>query len=130
MTAPLDLDALSTLVEPLDDGAGAAARERLAALAGPPGALGRLDDLVCWLAAVQGADPPRDPVRARVVVFAGDHGVAAAGVSAYPPGSTVRMVDLLRAGGAVTGALARAADAPVRLVDLAVDADTPADVAT
>jgi len=129
VTAPLDLDALSCLVQPLDDDASTATLERLAGLARPAGALGRLDELTVWLAGAQGAAPPRDPERARVVVFAGDHGVAAAGVSAYPPEATARMVALVQAGGSGMDALARAAGATVRLVDLSVDADTPADVA-
>lgn len=124
MTAPLDLDALSGLVEPLDEEAAAAARGRLAALATPPGSLGRLDDLAGWLAAAQGSAPPQDLRRARVVVFAGDHGIAAAGVSAYPPETTARMVELVGSGDAAVSVLARSADATVRIVDLAVDADT------
>ena len=54
----------------------------------PAGALGRLAELGVWLAAAQGSCPPRPPARPRVVVVAGDHGIAAAGVSAHPPAST------------------------------------------
>lgn len=122
MTAPLDLDTLAQLVEPPDETAGAATRDRLAGLGRPAGGLGRLDDLVVWLAAAQGATPPRDPSRARVVVFAGDHGVAAAGVSAYPPGATAAMLARITAGAATVNAVARTADATVRLVDVSVDA--------
>lgn len=128
MSTPLDLDAMAARVDPLDDAAMDATRERLAGLARVPGAFGRLDELTVWLAGAQGTAPPADPRRARVVVFAGDHGVAAAGVSAYPPGATGRMVDLVRSGGAAVNALARATGASVRLLDLAVDADTGADL--
>lgn len=125
MTAPLDLDELSTRVEPPDEDAAAATRARLATLAKPPGSLGRLEELACWLASTQGACPPRDPQRARVVVFAGDHGIAAAGVSAYPAVATARMVELFVRGTAAVSVLADAAGATVRVADLAVDADTP-----
>ena len=128
MTAPLDLDELSTRVEPPDEEAATATRARLDSLAKPPGSLGRLEELACWLAAAQGRCPPRDPERARVVVFAGDHGVAAAGVSAYPAEATARMVELVLAGTAAVSVLADAAGATVRVADLAVDADTPAGV--
>jgi nicotinate-nucleotide--dimethylbenzimidazole phosphoribosyltransferase len=65
-----------------------AAVARYAELAVPAGALGRLAELGCWLAAVQGTCPPRPPARPRVVLVAADHGIAAAGVSA------VRVVDV------------------------------------
>jgi nicotinate-nucleotide--dimethylbenzimidazole phosphoribosyltransferase len=60
-----------------------------------------------------------------VVVFAGDHGVARSGVSAYPPEVTAQMVANIAAGGAAINALADIAGATVRVVDLAVDADPP-----
>ncbi|MFL6128054.1 MAG: nicotinate-nucleotide--dimethylbenzimidazole phosphoribosyltransferase [Mycobacteriales bacterium] len=128
MTAPLDLDELSRRVEPPDEEAAAATRSRLATLAKPPGSLGRLEDLAAWLAGAQGGCPPRDPQRARVVVFAADHGVAAAGVSAYPVPATARMVEVFLRGGAAVTVLADAAGATVRVADLGVDADTPAEV--
>lgn len=127
MTEPLDLDALSSRVEPPDEEAAAAARARFGRLVKPPGSLGRLEDLAVWLAGAQGAAPPRDPERARVVVFAGDHGVAAAGVSAYPAEVTARMVGVFAAGDAAVNVLARSAGATVRVVDLAVAADTHAE---
>lgn len=125
MTAPLDLDALAALVQPLDGEAAAATRERLDSLARSRDALGRLDELTVWLAGVQGTSPPRDPERARVVVFAGEHGIAAAGVSAYPPEATAWQLDLARAGGSAVNSLARTVGAGIRLLDLSVDATTP-----
>ncbi|HEV2087329.1 MAG TPA: nicotinate-nucleotide--dimethylbenzimidazole phosphoribosyltransferase, partial [Cryptosporangiaceae bacterium] len=59
-----------------DDTAGAAARARQARLTKPAGALGRLEELSVWMAAAQGVCPPRAVSCPRVVVFAGDHGVA------------------------------------------------------
>ena len=66
----------------------AAAVERLAGLATPPGALGRLGDLAVWVAATQGTVPPVPVDRVRAVIFAGDHGVSDHGVSAFPKAIT------------------------------------------
>ena len=60
------------------------AEERWAAVAKPTGALGRLEQLACWLAACQGRCPPGPVDNVRAVIFAGDHGVSRYGVSAYP----------------------------------------------
>ncbi len=130
----VDLDALHALAAAVvrpDDGVRAAARERQARLTKPGGALGRLEELSIWLAGVQGCCPPRPVERARVVVFAGDHGVARSGVSAYPPEVTAQMVRNFVAGGAAVNVLARVAGASVRVLDIGVDADLsdlPADV--
>ena len=99
---------------------------RYAELAIPAGGLGRLAELGCWLAAAQGACPPRPPARPRVVLVAADHGVAAAGVSAYPPEVTARQVVAVREHTAPVAVLAPVAGASVRVVDVAVDhgADT------
>jgi nicotinate-nucleotide--dimethylbenzimidazole phosphoribosyltransferase len=110
-------------VPPPDAGAAAAARARQDILTKPRGALGRLEDLSVWVASCQGQCPPRQFERARVVVFAGDHGVARSGVSAYPPEVTAQMVANIDAGGAAINALADVAGATVRIADLAVDAD-------
>ncbi|OQZ89136.1 nicotinate-nucleotide--dimethylbenzimidazole phosphoribosyltransferase [Mycobacterium alsense] len=110
-------------VPPPDAGAAAAARARQDTLTKPRGALGRLEDLSAWVASCQGRCPPRQFERARVVVFAGDHGVARARVSAYPPEVTAQMVANIDAGGAAINVLANVAGATVRLADLAVDAE-------
>jgi nicotinate-nucleotide--dimethylbenzimidazole phosphoribosyltransferase len=110
-------------VPPPDSGAAAAARARQDTLTKPRGALGRLEDLSVWISSCQGQCPPRQFERARVVVFAGDHGVARSGVSAYPPEVTAQMVANIDAGGAAINALAGIAGATVRVADLAVDAD-------
>lgn len=114
-----------TGVVPLDADALAAARARQNRLTKPPGALGRLEELSVWVAGCQGVCPPRPFTRPRVVVFAGDHGVASAGVSAYPPEVTAQMVANIAAGGAAINALADAAGAGVRVVDMAVDVAAP-----
>ena len=103
--------------------AAAAAADRLAALATPPGALGRLGDLAVWLCAVQDAVPPRELTDVRLVIFAGDHGVARHGVSAYPPAITAAMVRTFVAGRAGVNALAAAHGVQVRVLDVGVDDD-------
>jgi nicotinate-nucleotide--dimethylbenzimidazole phosphoribosyltransferase len=89
----------------------------------PAGSLGRLEELGVWAAACQGACPPHSFAHPQVVVFAGDHGVAAHGVSAYPSEVTQQMVSNFLSGGAAVNVLAAATGATVRVVDLAVDCD-------
>ncbi|MBY0441337.1 MAG: nicotinate-nucleotide--dimethylbenzimidazole phosphoribosyltransferase [Mycobacteriaceae bacterium] len=109
---------------PLPDAhAAAAARTRHNALLKPPGALGRLEELSIWAASCQGRCPPKQFQRARIVVFAGDHGVTQNGVSAYPTQVTATMVAAIDSGGAAINALAEVAGATVRVVDIAVAAD-------
>src|SRR6187397_2923722 len=100
-----------------------AAAERLAGLATPAGALGRLGDLAVWLAAAQGRVPPAPLDDVRLVIFAGDHGVARHGVSAYPPEITAAMVRTFVAGRAGVSALAAAHGVAVRVLDIGVDDD-------
>jgi len=114
-----------------------AAEERLAGLATPAGALGRLGDLAVWVAATQGRVPP-DPIdHVRAVIFAGDHGVTegmpiqnGVTVSAYPREITAAMVHTFLAGRAGVSVLAAQHGVPVRVLDIAVDADleVPAEV--
>ncbi|WP_454790751.1 nicotinate-nucleotide--dimethylbenzimidazole phosphoribosyltransferase [Mycolicibacterium lutetiense] len=118
-------DAAFAPVTAPDAEAAAAARARQARLTKPPGSLGRLEDLGVWAASCQGACPPRALTRARVVVFAADHGVTAAGVSAFPPAVTGQMVANFDAGGAAINVLAEVAGATVRVADIAVDCDAP-----
>lgn len=112
-------------IPPVDAEARSAARTRQAVLTKPAGALGRLEDVSIWLASVQGSCPPRPFRRIRAVVVAGDHGVAAAGVSAYPSEVTAQMVANFAAGGAAVNVLARKIGASVRVVDVAVDTPEP-----
>ncbi len=101
----------------------AAAQARQRTLTKPAGALGRLEDLSIWVSACQSLCPPRQFERARVVVFAGDHGVARTGVSAYPPEVTAQMVANIDGGGAAINVLAELAGAGVRVVDICVDGE-------
>ncbi|WP_085974239.1 nicotinate-nucleotide--dimethylbenzimidazole phosphoribosyltransferase [Mycobacterium sp. 155] len=112
-------------VTPPDAAVAAAARARQNRLTKPPGSLGRLEDLSVWVASCQGVCPPQQFVRARVVVFAGDHGVTAAGVSAFPAAVTGQMIANFDAGGAAINVLSEVAGATVRIADIAVDCDEP-----
>ncbi|CAN5405678.1 nicotinate-nucleotide--dimethylbenzimidazole phosphoribosyltransferase [soil metagenome] len=107
-----------------DSEAANAARFRQDELTKPVGALGRLEELSVWAASVQGQCPPHDFRRVRLVIFAADHGIAEAGVSARPVGATAQLVAHLFAGGGAVNVLADIAGATVRLADLGVDADT------
>jgi len=110
-------------IAPPDAFARAAARERLDRMTMPRGALGRVGELGVWLSAAQGVVPPRPLTDVRLVVLAGDHGVAAHGVSAYPAAITEAMVRTLVAGRAGVSALARELGVTVTVLDVGVDAD-------
>ncbi|CAI8057442.1 Nicotinate-nucleotide--dimethylbenzimidazole phosphoribosyltransferase [Geodia barretti] len=107
-------------------GAAEAAAERAKAhdarLTKPAGALGRLEALAQWAAAWQGDHPPRAE-RIQVLVFAGNHGVAALGVSAYPATVTAQMVANFEAGGAAINQLCDVLGAELTVVPL--DLETP-----
>ncbi|AZG43651.1 nicotinate-nucleotide--dimethylbenzimidazole phosphoribosyltransferase [Gordonia insulae] len=124
---PTDAEIFDTIVPP-DFGVASAARERQLTLTKPPGALGRLEDIGVWLSSCQGICPPRPLTAPTVVVFAGDHGVARSGVSAFPPEVTAQMVANIASGGAAVNVLARRAGATVRVVDMSVDADTAPEI--
>jgi nicotinate-nucleotide--dimethylbenzimidazole phosphoribosyltransferase len=103
--------------------ASSAVAAREAMLTKPPKSLGRLEDLVAWLALWQGSAPPRlDHVE--VLVFAGNHGVTKQGVSAYPAEVTVQMVANFSMGGAAVNQLARSAGAHLRVIPLTLDRPT------
>jgi nicotinate-nucleotide--dimethylbenzimidazole phosphoribosyltransferase len=104
-------------------GAAEQVARREALLTKPPGSLGRLEDMVGWLALWQGRSPPRLD-RVDILVFAGNHGVTAQGVSAYPAEVTAQMVANFNAGGAAINQLARTAGANLRVIALSLDAPT------
>ena len=109
-------------IRPLDEAAMDAARARQAQLVKPPGSLGRLEELAVWLAGVTGQ--PRPQVKARVVVAAADHGVAAEHVSAFPPEVTGQMLATFLGGGGAVSVLAHETEAELICVDAGVNADT------
>ena len=97
--------------------------QRDATLTKPPNSLGRLEDLVAWLAHWQGHAPPRLD-RVEILVFAGNHGVTRLGVSAYLAEVTAQMVANFAAGGAAINQLARTGGAALRVIPLALEAPT------
>ena len=103
--------------------AGSAAAVRQAQLTKPAGSLGRLEELAIWLATWQARHPPRIE-HPRTVVFAGNHGVAARGVSAYPASVTAQMVQNFIAGGAAVNQLCRVVDADLRVYEMNLEAPT------
>ena len=103
--------------------ASAAVAQHEATLTKPPRSLGRLEDLVAWLAHWQGHAPPQLD-RVEILVFAGNHGVTRLGVSAYPAEVTVQMVANFAAGGAAINQLARAGGADLRVIPLELDRPT------
>nr|WP_221091020.1 nicotinate-nucleotide--dimethylbenzimidazole phosphoribosyltransferase [Deinococcus aquaedulcis] len=126
-----DLHALIGAVQPADIAAMTRAQARQAQLTKPPGALGALEPLSIRLAGVFGTERPH-PRGVAVLVAAGDHGVAAQGVSAFPPEVTPAMVANFLAdtpygpGGAAVNALARSVGARVYVMDAGVNAELPA----
>ncbi|MEO1490202.1 MAG: nicotinate-nucleotide--dimethylbenzimidazole phosphoribosyltransferase [Pseudomonadota bacterium] len=103
-----------------DDGALRAAEARNGQLTKPPGALGRLEDLALWYAAWRG-DPAPSLTRPQIVVFAGNHGVTAQGVSAFPPDVTAQMVANFEAGGAAINQLAETFGAALHVHALSLE---------
>ncbi len=103
--------------------AGTAASVREAKLTKPAGSLGRLEEIAHWMATWQGRHPPTAN-HPRTAVFAGNHGVAAQGVSAYPAAVTAQMVQNFIAGGAAVNQLCRSVDADLRVYEMSLDEPT------
>ena len=100
----------------------AEARDRQAQLTKPPGSLGKLEDLAVWLAGWQGTARPQIS-NGQCLVFAGNHGVVAQGISPFPAEVTHQMVLNFEAGGAAINQLCR--EAGLRLTVKALDLDKP-----
>ncbi|NQV57653.1 MAG: nicotinate-nucleotide--dimethylbenzimidazole phosphoribosyltransferase [Rhodospirillales bacterium] len=118
-----DVRALLQDLPASDSKAQNAAQEREPQLTKPPGSLGRLEEISEWLAAWQGRHPP-SVENTKVVVFAGNHGVTAKGVSAFPAEVTVQMVANFKGGGAAINQLSRVAGAKLEVVALELDNPT------
>ena len=103
-----------------DQAAAAAVRAHDAVLTKPAGALGRLESIAEWLATWQAKSPPAVN-RPLVAVFAGNHGVVAHGVSAYPASVTRQMVDNFARGGAAINQICLTYDLGLKVYDLALD---------
>lgn len=112
-------------IPPVDRAAARAAHERIGQLTKPMGSLGRIEELAEWLAAIHGGPPPSPYDRRAIVIGAGDHGVTAEGVSAYPSEVTSQMVGAFVAGFAAINAFARVARADVFVANFGVAVDLP-----
>jgi nicotinate-nucleotide--dimethylbenzimidazole phosphoribosyltransferase len=124
--SPATLDEMRAIISSLpgpDREAGEAAARREAQLTKPAGALGRLEEISIWMATWQGKHSPAC-VHPRVAVFAGNHGVAKLGVSAYPAEVTAQMVKNFVDGGAAVNQLCRAVDADLRVYEMALEQPT------
>ncbi|MCK8786044.1 nicotinate-nucleotide--dimethylbenzimidazole phosphoribosyltransferase [Roseomonas sp. NAR14] len=117
------LRAACRALPPGDEAAVAAVHRRQDRLTKPPGSLGRLETLAAWLARWQGTPMPQIG-RVAVLVFAGNHGVTARGVSPYPAAVTAQMVANFAAGGAAINQLTALAGATLRVVPLDLDRPT------
>ena len=110
------------VIPPLAHHLTAALQARLNDKTKPQGALGRIEELALQLGLMQATVRPslRQPV---VLIFAGDHGFAAEGVSPFPPEVTAQMVRTALAGRAGSSVLARLAGLPLKVIDAGVNAD-------
>ncbi|MES2419889.1 MAG: nicotinate-nucleotide--dimethylbenzimidazole phosphoribosyltransferase [Pseudomonadota bacterium] len=106
-----------------DAAARSSAIARQGELTKPPGSLGRLEDIAVFMAGWQGNPLPRLH-RGSAVVFAGNHGIVARGVSAFPASVTAQMVANFEHGGAAINALSRAAGLELKTVSLDLDRPT------
>src|SRR5207248_1828824 len=102
----------------------AEAQRRIDLKTKPPGSLGKLEAMAVRLACIQQSLTPQTR-RKRICVFAASHGIAAAGVSAYPSEVTGQMVLNFLRGGAAINVLARHGGIEVHVIDAGVDADWP-----
>lgn len=118
-----DFRTLLTRLPASDTAATEAARARNGALTKPPGALGQLETIAIWLAGWQGKPRPRIE-RPQVAIFAGNHGVVAQGVSAFPAEVTVQMVANFRSGGAAINQLAQCFGASMTVAAIELDRPT------
>lgn len=115
-------DLLARLPRP-DTAATAAAEARNGQLTKPPGALGRLEALAIWMAGWQGTATP-SAAKPQIAIFAGNHGVTAKGVSAFPSEVTVQMVANFAHGGAAINQLAKTFGAKLDVHSLDLDSPT------
>ncbi|MGI9424654.1 MAG: nicotinate-nucleotide--dimethylbenzimidazole phosphoribosyltransferase [Hyphomicrobiaceae bacterium] len=106
-----------------DEAARSVARDRQGNLTKPPGSLGRLEELAIFLAG-WGRQPRPLVDTAKTVVFAGNHGVTAQGVSPYPPDVTMQMVANFHNGGAAINAITNVAGAQLQVIALDLDEPT------
>ena len=117
---PYSLQTVLNSIKPVDKTMIAAVQDRLDCQTKPKGSLGRLEEFARRFVAITG----REDIRKKVIfTFAGDHGITAEGVSAFPKEVTPQMVLNFVSGGAAINALANHAGAEVVVVDMGVDHD-------
>ncbi len=122
-TSLVEFAALLANAPAADAAAHQAASDRNGQLTKPPGALGRLEDLALWVASWQGNGRPVIAAP-QVLIFAGNHGVCAQGVSAFPAEVTVQMVANFQHGGAAINQLSKAFGATMAVHALELDRPT------
>lgn len=126
LPSPESLDELRRLISLIpagDEAAAVAVAVRQMRLTKPQGSLGRLEEFAAWLARWQRREMPQLQ-RVEALIFAGNHGVAALGVSAYPPSVTAQMVANFEAGGAAINQICESTGTALRVMPLKLDEPT------
>jgi nicotinate-nucleotide--dimethylbenzimidazole phosphoribosyltransferase len=118
-----DIRALFKIMPQADLESAALAQAHEGQLTKPPGALGKLENISEWLATWQGQHPPKAE-RIVVAVFAGNHGVVAQGVAAYPQAVTAQMVANFQNGGAAVNQICKTFDLGLKVFELALEQPT------
>jgi nicotinate-nucleotide--dimethylbenzimidazole phosphoribosyltransferase len=118
-----DIRALFKIMPKADSEQAALARAHEAQLTKPPGALGKLEGIAQWMSTWQGSYPPKAG-RTVVAVFAGNHGVVAQGVAAYPQAVTQQMVANFQSGGAAVNQICKTFDLGLKVFELALEHPT------
>ena len=118
-----DIRALFKIMPQADLESAALAKAHEAQLTKPPGALGQLENISEWMSTWQGQHPPR-AARVVVAVFAGNHGVVAQGVAAYPQAVTAQMVANFQSGGAAVNQICKTFDLGLKVFELALEQPT------
>jgi nicotinate-nucleotide--dimethylbenzimidazole phosphoribosyltransferase len=118
-----DIRGLMRELPAIDAGSVAKFKARDSQLTKPPGSLGRLEDIAGWAAGWQHRYPPRID-KPMVTVFAGNHGVVAQGVAAYPQAVTRQMVANFQAGGAAVNQICKSFGLGLKVFELALDHPT------
>jgi len=122
----MKINEITEKIKPLDTSLKEAIQKHLDFLTKPPGSLGRLEELAMQYALIRGTDKPT-LTKKKIFTFAGDHGVAAEGVSAFPPEVTKLMVDNMLQGGAAVNVLSAFAGVDVSVVDAGVAGEAPSE---
>jgi nicotinate-nucleotide--dimethylbenzimidazole phosphoribosyltransferase len=126
MTTGLPFDDIRSLLKSMpkaDLDQAALAKSHDAQLTKPPGALGKLENIAEWMSTWQGQHPPKAE-RVVVAVFAGNHGVVAQGVAAYPQAVTQQMVANFQSGGAAVNQICKTFDLGLKVFELALEHPT------